>query len=175
MTVKTQLYVEDPDSDFFDDAEDAPSTVPAKDEKKKVAPPPPPANEPRHDQIFEQDLVTLKITIEHDNVAEGKKLPPVHAPFFPKAVKEGWWLILTDRPSKADPRRGPVEPTIHAIEKISDQSRLITHELRFMAPPQAGTYNMDLRIFSDSYVGLDKVIELEFEVHPVRLNVNYAV
>jgi hypothetical protein len=90
----------------------------------------------------------------------------VHAPFFPKTIREGWWLILTDKIT-TDARKGPVEPTIHAIEKVGEQGRTVNHELRFMAPPRAGTYQMQLHVLSDSYIGLDETIELEFEVNPV--------
>ena len=36
-------------------------------------------------------------------------------------------------------RRSSAETTIHAIEKLTDQKRVVTHELRFMAPQHAGT------------------------------------
>ena len=104
-----------------------------------------------------------------ENVPEGSKkkkasAPPVHAPMFPKTIRESWWLILTD---KVDKRKGASgEVTIHAIEKISDQSRVINHELRFMAPQHAGEYEMDLHVYSDCYMGLDETIPITFTVSP---------
>jgi translocation protein SEC63 len=104
-----------------------------------------------------------------ENVPEGSKkkkasAPPVHAPMFPKTIRESWWLILTD---KVDTRKGALaEVTIHAIEKISDQSRVINHELRFMAPQRAGGYEMELHVYSDCYMGLDETIPITFTVSP---------
>lgn len=45
------------------------------------------------------------------------------------------------------------EPAIHAIEKITDQTKSFSHELRFMAPQRAGDYEMELRVMSDCYIG----------------------
>ena len=56
--------------------------------------------------------------------------------------------------------------TIHAIEKISDQSRIVNHELRFMAPQRAGSYEMDLHVYSDCYMGLDQTLPIAFTVSP---------
>jgi translocation protein SEC63 len=156
MRIVTTLFVEEEETDFYEGEDDAPAPVPAPDA-------------PKGDQIFEQDLVTLRVSMTRENVAEGTKkkrtsAPPVHAPLFPKTIRENWWLILTD---KADTRKGAsAEVTIHAIEKISDQSRVISHELRFMAPQHAGEYEMDLHIYSDCYIGLDVCVPITFTVSP---------
>ena len=122
--------------------------------------------------IFEQDLVTLRLTMTRENVTEGTKkkkaiAPPVHAPLFPKTIRESWWLILTDKVDRESVRKGASEEvTIHAIEKISDQSRVVSHELRFMAPQRAGDYEMELHVYSDCYMGLDQTIPINFSVSP---------
>jgi len=101
-------------------------------------------------------------------VTDGDKAPAVLAPFFPKTIQEGWWFILTDKTKKegAVKRGGDEGVTIHAIEKVTDQGKVIKHELRFMAPQQAGTYHMQLHILSDAYKGLDELLEISFDVLP---------
>ena len=162
LNIKTELFVEEDDNDFFDDdeiKENNNSTSDSNDNKQ-----------PYGDEIYEQDLVTLRITLIHENVENGQNCPPVHAPLFPKTVLENWWFILTDKPSKISAVTNnsgvPIETQIHAIEKVSDQSKKIVHELRFVAPPQPGNYDMDLYIFSDCYMGLDNKISLNFDVKP---------
>ena len=156
MGIVTKLFVEEEETDFYEGENDAPIPVPALDA-------------PKGDHIFEQDLVTLRVTMTRENVPEGMKkkkasAPPVHAPMFPKTIRESWWMILTD---KVDARKGAsAEVTIHAIEKISDQSRVVNHELRFMAPQRAGDYEMELHIYSNCYIGLDETIPIAFTVSP---------
>jgi translocation protein SEC63 len=121
-------------------------------------------NDTRGDQIFEQDLVTLRVTLTKENITDGCESAPVHAPYFPKTVKEAWWVILTDKGTAV--RKPNTEAGIHAVEKVTESSKKIVQELRFMAPAHAGTYEMDLHIFSDCYLGLDETISIRFEVHP---------
>ena len=159
MRMVTTLFVEEEETDFYEGEDDAPVPVPAPDA-------------PKGDQIFEQDLVTLRLTMTRENVTElttKKKAfaPPVHAPLFPKTIRESWWLILTDKVDKELVRKGASgEVTIHAIEKLSDQSRVVNHELRFMAPQRAGDYEMELHVYSDCYMGLDETIPINFTVSP---------
>ena len=159
MRMVTTLFVEEEETDFYEGEDDAPAPVPAPDA-------------PKGDQIFEQDLVTLRLTMTRENIIESttkKKsyAQPVHAPLFPKTIRESWWLILTDKVDKELSRKdGSGEVTIHAIEKISDQSRVVNHELRFMAPQRAGDYEMMLHVYSDCYMGLDETIPIKFTVSP---------
>jgi translocation protein SEC63 len=158
MGVVTKLFVEEEETDFYEGEVEDSTAVPV-----------PAVEGPKGDHIFEQDLVTLRVTMTRENVPEGTKkkkatAPPVHAPMFPKTIRESWWVILTD---KVDSRNGAsAEVTIHAIEKISDQSRVVNHELRFMAPQRAGDYEMELHIYSNCYIGLDETIPIAFTVSP---------
>ena len=160
LKIETTLFVEEEEKDFY---EDDPDATPA---------PAPSPDLPKGDTIYEQDLVTLRVTLTHENVAEPAKkgdvaaLPPVYAPHFPKTLKEGWWVILTDKSLPEGARRGSAETTIHAIEKVTEQARVINHEVRFMAPGKAGTYEMELHVYSDSYMGLDATIPIQFTVRP---------
>ena len=111
------------------------------------------------DSIYENDLVTLRVKMTRENVGEGKKASSVHAPFFPKSISEVWWLILTEKDVK---KSG--EPNIHAVERITDQNKCVSHEIRFMAPNAVGKYAFDLHVLSENYAGLDQKIDLSFEV-----------
>lgn len=109
--------------------------------------------------------MTVRVIITRMNVNEGENAQPVHAPYFPAVVKENLWLMLTDKPHvHAGGRRH--EPNIHGIERVLDQSRIVKKDIRFVAPPKAGAYAMELQVISDSYVGLDEVIPIEFTVRP---------
>jgi translocation protein SEC63 len=116
--------------------------------------------------VYEEDLVTIKITMTRENVSEGSDASPVLAPRFPRLIKEGWWVVLTDKDRGQGAKRKGAEPAIMALEKITNQSRVIVHELRFMAPPKAGSYSLDLHILSDCYLGIDQVIDISFDVRP---------
>ncbi len=180
LKIETKLYVEEEEEDFLGDEDDSPA-----DKKKKAATTSEVALKEKKDEvavisgdtIYEGDLVTLRVTLTRENITEIKgKAPPVHAPYFPKTIRENWWLILTDRPAGRnpnDPKRA-AEANIHAFEKISDQSRVVKHEIRFMAPPKVGTYAMELQVLSDCYMGLDEVIPIEFTVHPATDLPEYA-
>lgn len=117
------------------------------------------------DSIYEGDLITLRLNINRANVPEGEEAPFVHAPDFPRPVKEFWWAVLTDKPPKSAPKNAPETPvTIYAIEKITNQSKNVVHELRFGAPPKAGNYAVEIHLFSNCYMGLDTSEVIEFTV-----------
>ena len=50
----------------------------------------------------------------------------------------------------------------------------MVHELRFMAPPRAGSYEMELQVLSDCYLGLDQSITIKFDVLPAADLPEYA-
>ena len=149
MKVDTKLFVEEPETDFTDGA-------PVENDPQEVS----------GDSIYEQDLVTLRVTLTRENTPVGKDTPPVYAPAFPTTIRENWWLILTDKQQPGAARKPNAEAGIHAVEKVTDISRKIVHELRFMAPQRAGRYEMELHVYSDCYMGLDQSIDLAFDVLP---------
>ena len=116
--------------------------------------------------------MTLRVTLTRENTPEGKENPPVHAPLFPKTIREAWWLILTDKSGAS--RKPNAEVVIHAVEKVSDSTKKTMHELRFMAPQRAGEYSMDLYVCSDCYMGLDEKVDITFTVHPASELPEYA-
>lgn len=154
MKVETKLFVEE-DEEEEEEEENNNAAVKATAAGVEI----------KGDQIYEGDLVTLRVTLTRNNVKEGESLAPVHAPHFPVTVFENWWFLLTDRPpAGAQGRRA--EPAIHAFEKVADRQRVVKHELRFLAPPHAGDYEMELKLISDCYAGVDVVIPFRFTVLP---------
>lgn len=170
LSVATEMFVEEDDDD---DEDDGPREATGGGGQ---------ANEVRGDTILEQDLVTLRVTLTRENLvapaqtateakrgkkeqkkAQKKKMPragPVYAPRFPGTLQEGWWLVLVDRHTSNG------EPIVHAFEHVTGQEREVSHEIRFLAPPRAGEYSLELLVLSDCYMGLDQARKLDFEVRP---------
>lgn len=193
LGVETELFVEeeeedDDDEDDSDAAKKAEAEKEVAEEEKEGA-----KKAPRGDEIFEQDLVTLRVTLTRHNLpsvtsssssssSQNKKAQkkaaqklkksqearagPVYAPLFPTTLKEGWWLVLTDKQDPLVAAATSKEVAIHAFEHVTEQERVVTHEIRFLAPPRAGDYEMTLRVLSDCYLGLDQVIDVRFTVRP---------
>lgn len=162
IKVDLKLFVEEENESESVHEDDEPSTEVAKTEGAAVA--------VSGDVIYEQDLVTLRVTITRENLEDGETAPPVHAPLFPRPMRESWWVMLVDQPKvlAKDRDAAPPQGNIHAVEKITDQSKVVVHDLRFMAPPKAGDYSMDLYLYSDCYMGLDEELEVKFSVQPAK-------
>ena len=117
------------------------------------------------DNVYEGDLCTVQVKLTRDNLSEGEKAGLVHAPHFPFPKQEAWWIIL-----------GTKEGKIIDLKKIANGDKSFTHDIKFLAPKQ-GTYNFELHVLSNSYIGLDQklAVELvskdasvlpEYKVHP---------
>ena len=104
------------------------------------------------DKVYEGDLCTVEVTIIRNNLEDGERVGPVHAPFFPFPKKEAYWVLLGQM------KQGK----IISIEKVTSQAKKITHRIRFLAPP-TGRYEFDLLVKSNSYVGCDKELNVEVE------------
>jgi len=136
--------------------------------------------------IYESDLITIRLTMTRKNTPAPKKgalsrTDPALAPRFPAVIRENLWVILANKVAKGREE----EAVIHAIEKISDSHKVIDkklkpthhtiqHEIRFMAPPRQGDYEMQLYVFSDTYLGLDEVLNVPFSVRPASELPAYA-
>jgi translocation protein SEC63 len=117
------------------------------------------------DKVYEGDLCTAQVKVRRENLAKGEKAGLVHAPHFPFPKQEAWWIIL-----------GTKEGKIIDIKKVAKAEKEFTHDIKFLAPRQ-GTYNFDLHVLSNAYIGLDHklAVELttldasvlpEYKVHP---------
>lgn len=126
LHVHVDQYVEEEENNLCDLLDD--------DSKPEAAAAVPTDSRPSGKAIHENDLVTLKLTMTRKNVKpliKGGKVVQdkgtahkVLAPYFMRSMTETWWLILI----------GDIkgEAQIHAIEKVTDQSEIVEHKLRFM-------------------------------------------
>jgi translocation protein SEC63 len=117
------------------------------------------------DKVYEGDLCTIRVILTRNNLEKGEKAGLVHAPRFPFPKQEAWWIIL-----------GTKEGKIVHIEKVGNPSRVVEHNIKFLAP-RVGEYEFDLFVKSNAYVGLDQQTKVklttldnsvlpEYKVHP---------
>mmetsp|Transcript_20638 Transcript_20638/g.30326 ORF Transcript_20638/g.30326 Transcript_20638/m.30326 type:complete len:642 (-) Transcript_20638:83-2008(-) len=116
-------------------------------------------------KVYEGDLLTVQVTLTRNNLEEGEKAGLVHAPHFPFPKNEAWWIVLGTREGK-----------IISAEKVTDPSRVVEHNIKFLAPEQ-GEYEFDLHVMSNAYLSLDQKHKVklstldasvlpEYKVHP---------
>lgn len=78
----------------------------------------------------------------------------VHAPKFPKAKDEGWFLVL-----------GEVESgELIALKRVPPVRGRVTHTMVFTTPPEPGKAVLTLYVMSDSYLGLDQQYDIHLEI-----------
>jgi len=117
------------------------------------------------DNVYEGDLCTIQVMLNRKNLAKGEKAGLIHAPYFPFPKQEAWWIML-----------GTKEGKIIHIEKVVDPSRIVQHNIKFLAP-RVGDYEFELFVKSNAYVGLDQSSKIklttldnsalpEFKIHP---------
>ncbi|KAI5798917.1 putative pre-mRNA splicing helicase [Geopyxis carbonaria] len=92
----------------------------------------------------------IKVKIEREVDEDGEVDTTVHAPFYPGAKMENWWLVVGEESTKS----------LLAIKKVTIQRRLDVR-LEYIVP-SPGKKKLSLFLMSDSYVGVDQ--EQEFEV-----------
>jgi len=103
-------------------------------------------------EIVVGDVATLIVQLHRKNLREDEAMGPAHAPFFPVAKYEEWWVFLVE---------GNPGTRILAYERIRDQERIIEAKLRFQIS-RPGKYRMELHALCDTYAGLDKKAEITF-------------
>lgn len=124
------------------------------------------------DEIAERDLVTLLLAFERTNLMDGDLAPPVHAPRFPLARLETWWILVSD-----------FAGNLIFSDKVKAQTKVVDHRIKFLAPPQAGTYVFNVDLKSSDYLGLDiheqvRMVVIpaaqlpEYTAHPDDLNLD---
>jgi|AntRauTorckE5430_2_1112549.scaffolds.fasta_scaffold00836_2 pre-mRNA-splicing helicase BRR2 len=101
------------------------------------------------------DPVEIHVKLERDideQVMEDEEisqLGTVSASLYPKVKKEGWWIVIGDTSTN----------TLYSLKRVTlQQSQNIN--LEFMAPDEAGDYNLTLFCMSDSYLGCDQEYEV---------------
>lgn len=94
-----------------------------------------------------QIVVNLEREIDDEEMSEEElaELGTVSAPLFPQEKKEGWWVVVGDTSSN----------TLYALKRVNliQKQKVL---LEFLAPEEAGDYNLTLFCMSDSYLGCDQ-------------------
>lgn len=103
-------------------------------------------------QVVAGENVTLQVSLARD--LEGE-LAPVHAPRYPGAKEEAWWLVVGDAKSNA-----PL-----GIKRVS-LGKAAKVKLDFTAPAEPGRRALTLSFMCDSWLGCDQEYELELTVVP---------
>ena len=100
-------------------------------------------------------IVTLERDIDEEEMDEDElsQLGVVSAPLYPKEKKEGWWVVVGDTSTN----------TLQSLKRIS-LSRTQKVKLEFMAPEEAGDYDLTLFCMSDSYLGCDQEYSMPLSV-----------
>uniref|UniRef100_K3WHY4 J domain-containing protein n=1 Tax=Globisporangium ultimum (strain ATCC 200006 / CBS 805.95 / DAOM BR144) TaxID=431595 RepID=K3WHY4_GLOUD len=111
------------------------------------------------EEIAEGDIMTVTISMTRKNVKEGDTCDLVYAPHFPYPKVERWFCIVGDTKNNH----------LHAFGKITSQERTAELKLQLQAPPKAGTYQLEIFVKSDSYIGLDLRALAKFTVTPAAL------
>lgn len=100
-------------------------------------------------------MVTLKR--ELDGTSE---VGPVHAPRYPKAKEEGWWLVVGD--SKSNQLLG--------VKKVSLKREFKVKLDTIAAPSEVGKRSLTLYFMCDSYIGCDQEYTFSVDVKPAGPN-----
>ncbi|DAZ95126.1 TPA: hypothetical protein N0F65_009757 [Lagenidium giganteum] len=106
------------------------------------------------EEIAEGDIMTVTIQLTRKNVKEGDTCDLVYAPNFPYPKAERWFCVVGDTKLNH----------LHAFGKITSQERTGELKLQLQAPPRAGTYQLEIFVKSDSYIGLDLRAIAKFNV-----------
>ncbi|KAJ3035523.1 secretory subunit [Rhizophlyctis rosea] len=86
------------------------------------------------------------------------KVPDVHAPFYPAEKKPSWWVMMGDIRQNR----------LITAGKTNDLSpgNDATVRLQFQAPPRPGSWQFQIFVKSDSYLGCDGMTEVKLNVSP---------
>eukprot|EP00934_Nitzschia_sp_Nitz4_P003078 Nitzschia sp. Nitz4//scaffold4_size323378//60170//66898//NITZ4_000629-RA/size323378-snap-gene-0.405-mRNA-1//1//CDS//3329553306//3068//frame0 len=94
-----------------------------------------------------QIVVALERDVDEEELSEEElaELGTVAAPLYPGKKKEGWWVVVGDTSTN----------TLHALKRVNliKKQKVV---LEFLAPEEAGDYNLTLFCMSDSYLGCDQ-------------------
>lgn len=96
MTVETKVFVEEEDEDDESDNNKSNNNNNSNSNVTTLANVGNNRTEIKGDQIFEQDLVTLRVIITRENLPDQKSATAsaVYAPHFPTTVYENLWIVL---------------------------------------------------------------------------------
>jgi len=99
--------------------------------------------------------VKLEREIDEEEMSEEEMadLGTVSAPLYPEEKKEAWWVVIGDTSSN----------NLHALKRVNLAQKQ-TVRLDFLAPEEAGDYDLTVFCMSDSYLGCDQEYGLPLSV-----------
>lgn len=102
-----------------------------------------------------QVVINLEREVDEDEMDEEEmaSLGVVAAPLFPTEKKEGWWIIIGDTTTNS----------LLSLKRVSLQHKQKV-ALEFLAPEEAGDYDLTLFCMSDSYLGCDQEYKIPLSV-----------
>lgn len=114
-----------------------------------------------HFFVFVQ--VTLAVSFEREELTEGMDegagIGAVHAPYFPVAKSEGWWVVIAD----------PTNNAMLAVKRVSIAKQAET-KLQFAAPETLGERSFQLLFVCDSYLGCDQEFDFDLDIKPASMS-----
>lgn len=102
-----------------------------------------------------QITVQLEREVDEEEMTEEEMadLGTVSAPLYPYEKKEAWWVVVGDTSSNS----------LHSLKRVNllQKQKVV---LEFLAPEEAGDYNLTLFCMSDSYLGCDQEYSIPLSV-----------
>lgn len=100
-------------------------------------------------------VVNLEREVDEDADEDVEDMGKVSAPLFPGEKKEGWWLVVGDMSNNS----------LLSLKRVNLKQKT-TITLEFLAPEDAGDYDLTLFCMSDSYLGCDQEYKVPLSVLP---------
>lgn len=88
---------------------------------------------------------------------EEEATPEVHAPYFPRAVNEKWWVVLLDE-----------NKHVVALDALGSSTAVMKKTMPFRAPIHPGTFEYTLHLICNAYVGLDHTVKFTLAAVPAE-------
>jgi pre-mRNA-splicing helicase BRR2 len=93
------------------------------------------------------------VKLERDAMEDDAILGPVYAAYYPKEKEESWWLVVG----------GPGSALV-AIKRITIAKQTVNVKLDIELGDDAGTFDYNLYLMSDSYQGCDQEYTLKMKI-----------
>merc|ERR1719482_2239354 len=93
------------------------------------------------------------VKLERDAMEDDAVLPPVYAAYYPKEKEESWWLVVG----------GPASALV-AIKRITIAKQSVNVKLDIELGDEAGQFDYNLYLMSDSYQGCDQEYTLKLKI-----------
>ena len=110
------------------------------------------------EEVTAGDPVQVEVVLEREvdediSEEEEEDLGKVAAPLFPSEKKENWWLVVGDASTNL----------LLSVKKVT-LGKSAKLNLEFLAPEEAGDYDLTLFCMSDSYLGCDQEFPISLSV-----------